>query len=172
MKKRAMLLAVFVMICNVLVGCAPSGDEWKTDQVMGISYSAPAYWSTQEGTNYKSYNSADNSMLMITALEEPQQDLQSAYETFTATIVNKTEVQSEETTVAGQTAQRYIFEHTEERNKLKSEMTFFQLDEKVYIVILTCPEKTFSQYGEIYDTIIESVTTSTQSALPPQEGQE
>lgn len=155
MKKRIATLVLAGLFCICLAGCA-SENAWKTDTLNKISYSAPQNWEAQEGGNFRNYSGVDGSALLVTALTDTPPDLETAYERFTASMSDKAEVERHEVTIAERRGVSYIVQHKSDKTALKSELTFFQVEEVIYVIALTCPEKSFSQYEEIYRTIIES----------------
>lgn len=159
MKKRrgVALLLVIGLICIWMGGCAEDGELWRTDTLQGISYSAPNNWTLQEGGNFKSYGGVDGAVLLVTALADTPADLESAYEEFTGTMANRRETSREELAIAGQPGLRCTVQHRSDKTELTSGVVLFALDGTTYIFALTCKEKSFEQYGEIWQTILTSV---------------
>lgn len=159
--RKGVALLLLGVLCLLLNGCAEDGELWRTDTLQGICYSAPNNWTLQEGGNYKSYGGVDGAILLVTALEGEQQDLNTAYQNFTSTMVEKEEVSREELTVAGQQALSCTVQHKSDRTELASGVVLFELDGTTYIFALTCKEKSFEKYDEIYQTIITSIAPET-----------
>lgn len=163
MRRGVALLLVLGLFCVFLGGCAEDGELWRTDTLQGISYSAPNNWTLQEGGNFKSYGGVDGAVLLITALEGEQADLESAYENFTGTMVEREEIGREELTVAGQPGLNCTVRHRSDKTELTSGVVLFTLDGTTYIFALTCKEKSFEQYGEIWQTILTSVAPAAEA---------
>ncbi len=105
----------------------------------------------------------DGAVLLVTALADAPADLESAYEEFTATMANREESGREELTVAGQPGLRCTVQHRSDKTKLTSGVVLFTLEGTTYIFALTCKEKSFEQYGEIWQTILTSVAPAAEA---------